>query len=435
MEKWYGNLTKRRLHQIQLRLKQELKVESHRLRNKKLIQERRRINRLFQVATKTVYRELKGESAKAVNEMPTKEGMEEFWSSLWGKPTEHNKNSPWIKELEEEYCKEVHQKDYEITDEILNKVLTKLANDKPERDQLAGVWIKRLTSVIGYLKGNLMTMFETDTEPSEELLTSKTILLAKNSETGNPMNYRPIALQNTMYKIYTAILTEFIMDHCEQNEIITIEQATGKRGSWGCTDQLLINKMVYEEVKTNRRNLATAWLDYKKAIDSVSHTRLIKSLELAKIPTKIIDAIKRLINKWRTKVYLYGEKVELEKGFIEYLRGILQGDTLSLILFVLTVNRLSYLLHKEEGYLLGSNEERQNLTHLFFVNDLKLYASTVTKLRRLLGLVTQFSNDVAMQFRVTKCAFQLITRGRREASNTPLIVNNLTLEGDHYKYL
>ena len=85
--------------------------------------------------------------------MPTKEGMEGFWSSFWGKPTEHNKNSPWIKELKEEYCKEVHQKDYEITDEILNKILTKFANDKLGRDQLAGVWIKRLTSVKGYFKG------------------------------------------------------------------------------------------------------------------------------------------------------------------------------------------------------------------------------------------------------------------------------------------
>ena len=111
-----------------------------------------------------------------------------------------------------------------------------------------------------------MTMLETDIESSEELLTSKTILLAKNSETRNPMNSRLIALQNTTYKIYTAILTDFIMDHCKQNKIITIEQAAGKRGSWGCTDQLLINKMVYDEVKTNRRNLATAWLDYKKSI-------------------------------------------------------------------------------------------------------------------------------------------------------------------------
>ena len=105
--------------------------------------------------------------------------------------------------------------------------------------------------------------------------------------------------------------------------------------------------MVYEEVKTNRRNLATAWLDYKKSFDSLSHTWLIKTLELAKIPAKITDAIKRLMNKWRTKVYLYGEKVELETGFIEYLREILQGDILSLILFVLTVNPLVQCLNME----------------------------------------------------------------------------------------
>ena len=96
--------------------------------------------------------------------------------------------------------------------------------------------------------------------------------------------------------------------------------------------------MVYEEVKSNRHNLATAWLDYKKAFDSVSHTWLVKSLELTKIPVKIIEAIKRLMVKWRTKVFLYGENSDLETSFIEYLRGILQGDTLSLILFVLTVN-------------------------------------------------------------------------------------------------
>ena len=76
-------------------------------------------------------------------------------------------------------------------------------------------------------------MFETDIELSEELLTSKIILLAKNSKTGNPMDYRPIALQNTRYTIYTAILTEFILDHCEETEIITMEQAACKRESWG----------------------------------------------------------------------------------------------------------------------------------------------------------------------------------------------------------
>ena len=60
-----------------------------------------------------------------------------------------------------------------------------------------------------------------------------------------------------MCKVYTAILAEFIIEHCEENNIITKEQAARKRGSWGCTDQLLINRIRYDEVHSNRRNLVT----------------------------------------------------------------------------------------------------------------------------------------------------------------------------------
>ena len=84
--------------------------------------------------------------------------------------------------------------------------------------------------------------------------------------TSQAQNYRPIALQNTMYKVHTAILADFIMDHCESNKIITEEQAAGKRGSWGCSDHLLINKMIYDQVTSKRRNLVTVWLDYKKSV-------------------------------------------------------------------------------------------------------------------------------------------------------------------------
>ena len=80
-----------------------------------------------------------------------------------------------------------------------------------------------------------------------------------------------------MCKVKTAIIADFIMEHCERNGIVTEEQAAGKRGNWGCADQLLINKMIYEEVVSNRRNLVTVWLDYKKAFDSVPHSWIRKS--------------------------------------------------------------------------------------------------------------------------------------------------------------
>ena len=46
--------------------------------------------------------------------------------------------------------------------------------------------------------------------------------------------------------------------------------------------------------------------------------------------------------KWRIKLHLYAETSRVETAFMNYRRGILQGNTLSLILFVISVNPLSH---------------------------------------------------------------------------------------------
>ena len=127
------------------------------------------------------------------------------------------------------------------------------------------------------------------------------------------------------------------MQHCTQNKIITEEQAVGKHGRWGTTDQLLINKMIYDQVTSDRRSLGVAWLDYKKAFDSVPHSWILASLCIAKIPAKIINTISNLMTKWKTRLTVHGEMTSIETEELEYLKGILQGDTLSLILFILAV--------------------------------------------------------------------------------------------------
>ena len=76
-------------------------------------------------------------------------------------------------------------------------------------------------------------------------------MLARNTDTKNPKNYRPVACENNMLKIYTALITYFLDEHCRANDIIALNQASGRKGSWDHIDQLLINKTITEEVVSN----------------------------------------------------------------------------------------------------------------------------------------------------------------------------------------
>ena len=64
-----------------------------------------------------------------------------------------------------------------------------------------------------------------------------------------------MACQNLRFKLYTGCIDTFLQNHCEINNIITSEQAGGKRDVWVCVEQLLINKTVLNEVTSSRRNL------------------------------------------------------------------------------------------------------------------------------------------------------------------------------------
>ena len=103
------------------------------------------------------------------------------------------------------------------------------------------------------------------------------------------------------------------------------------------------------------------------------------------------------MNVWATRVSLKTENGQIETDFIEFLSGISQGDQLSLILFVLSVNPLSFLLSKSNGYMMGSpNKRATKLTHLFFVDDLKMYLENMNQAKQQLDIVTSFSKDIGM---------------------------------------
>ena len=76
---------------------------------------------------------------------------------------------------------------------------------------------------------------------AEWLVKARMTLVAKNNNTHEAKNYRPIAYDNIMM-VCTGCLALLIKEHCVDNSIIFSEQAGAKKGMWDCTDQLLSTK-------------------------------------------------------------------------------------------------------------------------------------------------------------------------------------------------
>ena len=235
----------------------------------------------------------------------------------------------------------------------------------------------------------------------------------------------------------TDIITDRVYKHFEHSDLFSIEQKGCRRGSYGCKDQLLINKMILENCHRKLRNLSCAWIDYKKAFDSVPHSWILKSLNLFKVSPTLISFLKHNMKQWKTHLFLSHENGMLKCENIDIKRGIFQGDSLSPLLFCIALIPLSMELNRSGyGYKLNNNKK---ISHLFYMDDLKLFCKDDSELEGLLKIVKSFSDDIGMEFGLSKCAKASFKRGRKVKTNN-LDIDNSTLireidQEEVYKYL
>ena len=107
-----------------------------------------------------------------------------------------------------------------------------------------------------------------------------------------------------MYKILSSIVTSRMSHHINANKIILNEQKGNASNTYDTIDQLIINKMVMDNVKLKQLNISTAWSDYKKAFDSVPHDWIIETLKIQKFDPITTKFLRKTMNKWKTSLHL-----------------------------------------------------------------------------------------------------------------------------------
>ena len=67
----------------------------------------------------------------------------------------------------------------------------------------------------------------------------------------------------------------------------------------GTIDLLFINKIMLREVQTRKKNLAVAWIDYKKAYDMVPHSWIVECFDMIGVSEQIKHFLSESMNAWR----------------------------------------------------------------------------------------------------------------------------------------
>ena len=285
------------------------------------------------------------------------------------------------------------------------------------------------------LTDSLNKLIKSPENSPEWIAQGTTYLLPKSENTKEPRNYRPITCLATMYKLLTSIISERTYNFLEDQQLLSTEQKGCRRGSYGCKDQLLVNKMILEDCKKKRKTLSVAWIDYKKVFDSVPHTWIIKCMEIFKLSPMLIQFIRVSMEQWKTVMILNAPN-PITTNAIKINSGIFQGDSFSPLIFCLALAPLSFILNKtKKCYTLYG----EKINHLFYMDDLKLYAQNNDGLNELIHKVKQFSDDIKMEFGLDKCAKASFVRGLLQRSsriqlNDDAIIRDLENE-KVYKYL
>ena len=398
-------------------------------------------NKLFQKDPKRFFESLDQEKIE-VKVPPTEENLATFWKGIYEDERNHNEDATWISMVEKDLDNKPKMKDRPVTELEFHTKLRRMQNFKsPGPDQVTNFWLKQITALHPiYLDAFNRILLREETAPLW-LSEGMTRLIPKSAETHLPNKYRPICCLPTTYKLLTGIISERLYAHLDVNNLLSPQQKGCIRDSLGTKDQLLLNKAVLENCRKRATNLSMAWLDYQKAYDSVPHSWIRKCLRMYGVSPNMENFISDTMTKWRTNLHLRHEKGEIVLRGVEVKRGIFQGDSLSPLLFCLSIDPLSRLLNlKKDGYNMNPRGDKniQKVGHLLYMDDLKLYASSDIMLKNQLNTVKEFSTDITMKFGLDKCATVSLEKGKfkkREGFDLQDMSIRTLEENETYKYL
>ncbi|KAJ9506008.1 hypothetical protein QJQ45_016679, partial [Haematococcus lacustris] len=223
--------------------------------------------------------------------------------------------------------------------------------------------------------------------------TSDTCLLYKDKGQETDLNsYRPVGLANTVYKLWTSLITKTLAEYAEANGMLSKNQA-GFRSHRNTTQQLQMLVMALEDAKLAKADIYALLVDFTSAFNTTCQDKLLWIMHDPGFPTDATDAVKDLYTGATTRFKTpYGHTDPVPVN-----RGTIQGDSLSPFLFLIYIEPLlRWLQVGARGYKIKSatpdSGERATVSSIDYADDIAILCNTLRNLRCQADKLSAFSD-------------------------------------------
>ncbi|GBO09521.1 Retrovirus-related Pol polyprotein from type-1 retrotransposable element R2 [Araneus ventricosus] len=254
---------------------------------------------------------------------------------------------------------------------------------------------------------------------------SSTILIPKAGNLNDPVNWRPIALSSTIYKLFTKCLASRLTQWLEKYDILSPCQK-GFTPFDGVVEHNYVLQRSIELARKRKKDLCIAFLDISNAFGSLPHSTIIDALNACAVGPAFVDIIKDIYSGATTKVLSESGATDS----IPILSGVKQGCPISGILFDICIDPVIREIQ-------GSHSEHRILA---FADDVCLLAPSVVELQAQLDRIDVLFNSLNLKLNPKKCvSFHLSGAKPAGARDTSFFIDRTRLtslkDGEFTKFL
>jgi exonuclease III len=255
----------------------------------------------------------------------------------------------------------------------------------------------------------------------------------KKGDALKPENYRGISLLSVTSKLFTAILNKRLYTWAEQEHKINDEQA-GFRKDYSTIDHIFSLLSMIRACFNGKAKgkFYVAFIDYKRAFDSIDRNSLWKVLQKIKMSTKMMKMLQGMYSSVQSCVR-WGQEVS---DFFDCPAGVKQGCLLSPLIFSLLISEIGEIVSRNgrDGFqfLPGLKE----FFLLLFADDIALVSTTPIGLQNQLRNLENASKLFGLTVNLEKTKVMVFRKGGHLSKYEKWFYNGEEIEVvNNYRYL